>query len=175
MIKNRSKASEWLVTAPSFLWLALFFAVPAVVVLAFTFHGNTPNGGVGEWSLQTWRDLVNPDYPAIVWNTIRISFEVTFWCILLALPCAYAIARMNSRWRTIVAGSIMLPIPRGRKNFKSARIILFLSIAISLYKNKFNVKVIIEAAIIGKIQNSTIYSNIILNLNPFVNTYLKIL
>ena len=109
MIKNRSKASEWLVTAPSFLWLALFFAVPAVVVLAFTFHGNTPNGGVGEWSLQTWRDLVNPDYPAIVWNTIRISFEVTFWCILLALPCAYAIARMNSRWRTIVAGSIMLP------------------------------------------------------------------
>ncbi|MBP5284899.1 MAG: ABC transporter permease [Kiritimatiellae bacterium] len=105
----RSRRAEWLVTLPSLLWLGLFFAVPAVIVLAFTFHGHTPNGGVGEWSLETWRELVDPDYPAIVWNTIRISFEVTLWSIVLALPCAYAIARMNSRWRAIVAGSIMLP------------------------------------------------------------------
>ena len=105
----RSKKTEWFVTAPSFLWLALFFAIPAVIVLAFTFHGHTANGGVGEWSMSTWRELVDPDYPAIVWNTIRISFEVTFWSIVLALPCAYAIARMNKRWRAVVAGSIMLP------------------------------------------------------------------
>jgi len=105
----RSRRAEWLVTAPSFLWLPLFFAVPALIVLAFTFHGHTANGGVGEWGLETWRELVDPDYPAIVWNTLRISFEVTFWCILLALPCAYAIARMNARWRAVVAGSIMLP------------------------------------------------------------------
>lgn len=105
----RSRRAEWLVTAPSFLWLALFFAVPALIVLAFTFHGHTANGGVGEWSMSTWRELVDPDYPAIVWNTLRISFEVTVWCIVLALPCAYAIARMNTRWRAIVAGAIMLP------------------------------------------------------------------
>lgn len=104
-----TKKAEWLTTAPSFLWLALFFAVPSLIVLAFTFHGHTPNGGVGEWSLSTWRELVDPDYPTIVWNTIRISFEVTFWCILLALPCAYAIARMKSKWRSLVAGAIMLP------------------------------------------------------------------
>ena len=105
----RSRKAEWLVTLPSFLWLAFFFAVPAVIVLAFTFHGHTANGGVGEWSMATWREFVDPDYPAIVWNTIRISAEVTFWCIVLALPCAYAIARMNPRWRAVVAGSIMLP------------------------------------------------------------------
>lgn len=96
-------------TIPSFVWLALFFAIPAVIVLAFTFHSHTANGGVGEWSMSTWRELVDPDYPAIVWNTLRISFWVTLWSILLALPCAYAIARMNPRWRAIVAGSIMLP------------------------------------------------------------------
>ena len=105
----RSKKAEWLVTAPSFLWLAVFFVIPAVIVLAFTFHGHDASGGVGEWSMSTWRELVDPDYPAIVWNTLRISFEITVWSILLALPCAYAIARMNSRWRSIVAGSIMLP------------------------------------------------------------------
>ena len=105
----RTRRAEWLVTAPSFLWLALFFAVPAVIVLAFTFHGHDISGGVGEWSLSTWRELVDPDYPTIIWNTIRISVEVTIWSIVLAVPCAYAIARMNKRWRAIVAGSIMLP------------------------------------------------------------------
>jgi len=105
----KSRRAEWGVTLPSFVWLLVFFAVPSLIVLAFTFHGHTANGGVGAWSLSTWRELVNPDYPAIVWKTIRISFEVTLWCILLALPCAYAIARMHPRWRAIVAGSIMLP------------------------------------------------------------------
>ena len=105
----RSRKAEWLVTAPSFLWLAFFFAIPAVIVLAFTFHGHDASGGVGEWSMSTWRELVDPDYPAIVWNTIRISVEVTLWSIVLAVPCAYAIARMSPRWRAIVSGSIMLP------------------------------------------------------------------
>ena len=105
----RSKKTEWVVTIPSLAWLALFFAIPAVIVLAFTFHGHTANGGVGEWGMDTWRELVDPDYPAIVWNTLRISFLVTLWSIVLALPCAYAIARMNSKWKNIIAGSIMLP------------------------------------------------------------------
>ena len=105
----RTKKAEWLVTMPSFLWLAVFFVIPAVIVLAFTFHGHDVSGGVGEWSMSTWRELVDPDYPAIVWKTLRISFEVTLWSVLLAIPCAYAIARMNSRRRGIVAGAIMLP------------------------------------------------------------------
>ena len=28
--------AEWLVTLPSFVWLMLFFAIPALIVLAFT-------------------------------------------------------------------------------------------------------------------------------------------
>lgn len=105
----RSKWHERFVTSPSFLWLLFFFAIPAVIVLSFTFHGHTANGGVGEWSLSTWRELVDPDYPVIVWRTIKVSLEVTFWSILLALPSAYAIAKLPKKWRAIVAGSIMLP------------------------------------------------------------------
>ena len=105
----KSRRTEWLVTMPSFVWLSLFFAVPAVIVLAFTFHGHDASGGVGAWGMETWRELVDPDYPAIVWNTLRISFEVSVWSIILAVPCAYAIARMKTRWRGVVAGAIMLP------------------------------------------------------------------
>ena len=38
----RSRRAEWLVTAPGFLWLALFFAVPALIVLAFTPPSSLP-------------------------------------------------------------------------------------------------------------------------------------
>ncbi|MBQ9432557.1 MAG: ABC transporter permease [Kiritimatiellae bacterium] len=110
-MKNRKGFfSEGLLTAPSFLWLALFFAIPTLIVVSFTFHGHTPNGGVAEpYSLETWRALADPDYPSIIWRTLRISVKVTLWCILLSLPCAYAIARMDKRLRAIVAGAIMLP------------------------------------------------------------------
>ncbi len=107
--RARAKRSEWLLTAPSMLWLLAFFAIPALIVLAFTFHARSVGGGVGAWSLSTWRELVDPDYPAIVWKTLRVSFKVTLWCIVLALPCAYAIARMKRRWQAVVAGAIMLP------------------------------------------------------------------
>ena len=107
---NRPRWTEWGVTLPSFLWLAAFFVVPTLIVVSFTFHGHTANGGVAsEWSLATWRALADPDYPVIVWRTIRISFEITAWCILLALPCAYAIARLPKKMRALVAGAIMLP------------------------------------------------------------------
>ena len=109
MTRDRSRLAEWWTTLPSFAWLVLFFAVPALIVLAFTFHGQDASGGVGEWSLSTWRELVDPDYPAVIWRTLRISAEVTVWSILLALPCGYAIAKMNKKWRAVVAGSIMLP------------------------------------------------------------------
>ena len=107
--KSETGKAEALVTMPSFVWLTVFFAIPALIVLLFTFHAKSANGGVGPWSLSTWRELVDPDYPAIVWKTLRVSFKVTLWCIVLALPCAYAIARMNKRWRNLIAAAIMLP------------------------------------------------------------------
>ena len=44
-----------------------------------------------------------------MWRTIWISAVTTFACIVLSLPCAYAIARMRAKWRAVVAGLIMLP------------------------------------------------------------------
>lgn len=92
------------------LWLAVLFVIPSLLVAAISFHAAAPDGGIGrEWTLATWRELANPNYPAIVWRTLWISAATAACCVVLALPCAYAIARMNKRWRTVLAGLIMLP------------------------------------------------------------------
>jgi spermidine/putrescine transport system permease protein len=106
----REKLREWALTAPSFLWLTLFFVVPTAIVVSIAFHAAGPGGGIaGGFTLETWRSISNPNYPVIVWRTIWISAVTTFVCVVLSLPCAYAIARMKFRYRAIIAGLVMLP------------------------------------------------------------------
>jgi spermidine/putrescine transport system permease protein len=109
-VSIREKMREWAVTAPSFLWLTLFFVVPTAIVVGIAFHAAGPGGGIaGGFTLATWRSISNPNYPVIVWRTIWISAVTTFVCVVLSLPCAYAIARMKVKWRAIIAGLVMLP------------------------------------------------------------------
>lgn len=105
-----SRWTEFFTTLPSFLWLTLFFVIPTLIVLGIAFHAPSPDGDVlPGFTLTTWKSISNPNYPAIVWRTIWISAATTLLCVVLSLPCAYSIARMNSRWRSIIAGLIMLP------------------------------------------------------------------
>ena len=102
--------TEWAMSAPSVLWLAVFFVTPTLLVVAISFHSAAPDGGIGaEWTLQTWRHLSNPNYPAIIWRTLWISAVTAAGYVILALPCAFAIARMQKKWRAVMAGLIMLP------------------------------------------------------------------
>ena len=110
MTKFREKLHEIGLTAPSFLWLTLFFVVPTMIVFLIAFKATGPGGAIASgFTLETWRSISNPNYPVIVWRTIWISAATTLACVVLSLPCAYAIARMNVKWRSVVAGLIMLP------------------------------------------------------------------
>jgi spermidine/putrescine transport system permease protein len=101
---------EWALSAPSMVWLSLFFLLPTLLVITISFHPAASDGGIGSsWTLQTWRSLSNPHYPAIVWRTLWISLVTAVGCVVLSLPCAYAIARMEKRWRAVLAAMIMLP------------------------------------------------------------------
>jgi len=106
----RTRLAEWLVTLPSFVWLGVLFLVPTVLVFAITFKPATPFGGIGEgWTLDTLRTLGNPNYPAILWRTIRLSMLATGGCILLATPMAYYMARAGEAWRRWLLLLVVLP------------------------------------------------------------------
>jgi len=107
---RKRRWTEWAISAPSVLWLTIFFVVPTLLVVAISFHSAAPDGGIGrEWTFDTWRHISNPNYPSIIWRTLWISAATTLGCVVLALPCAFAIARMQKKWRSIMAGLIMLP------------------------------------------------------------------
>ena len=93
-IAPKKKVHEWLVTAPSLLWLILLFLIPTLIVFAIAFKPADLYGGIGAgWTLDTLRSLGNPNYPAIIWRTLYLSVLTTVACILLATPAGYCLAR----------------------------------------------------------------------------------
>jgi len=108
-MKLPSKA-ELTATAPSFIWLAVFVFVPFAIILLIAFRPALPAGGIGEgWSLDAIRSLRDPVYPALLWRTVWISTLTTLFCIAIALPVAWHMARVAARWRPLILLLIIIP------------------------------------------------------------------
>ncbi|MCU0237192.1 MAG: ABC transporter permease [Acidobacteria bacterium] len=108
-----SRSRRWqevLLTTPSFLWLVVFFLVPTALVFILAFRPSDPFGGIGRgWTLGTIRALADPQYLAIAWRTLWVSFATTALCMLLALPTGYTLARASARRRQVLLMLIIVP------------------------------------------------------------------
>ena len=110
MPRKAGKKNELLLTLPSAGWLILFFIIPTVLVVAMAFRNSDPYGGIGDqWTLQTFRDLKNPNYPAIIWRTFWISLVSTAACIMTAIPAGYYISRLAKKYQNIILLLVIVP------------------------------------------------------------------
>ena len=101
---------EWIVSLPSIVWLTIFFLAPTLIVFLIAFRPADPFGGFGPgWTLQTLRDLGNPNYPTILWRTARLSAITTIVCVLLAVPAGYGMARAAARYRNLLLMLMVIP------------------------------------------------------------------
>ncbi len=104
------RLNEALLTLPSFVWLALFFLVPTLLVFVLAFRPADPFGGIGRgWTLATLRALADPQYLAIAWRTLWVSLVSTALCLLLAVPTGYAVARAAPRRRRLLLMMVIVP------------------------------------------------------------------
>ncbi len=104
------RGGELAASAPSFLWLALFFVVPTLLIFTVALRPADPFGGIGAgWTLESLRALGNPSYPAIAWRTLWVSAAATALCVLIAIPTAYAMARAPERRRRTLLLLVVIP------------------------------------------------------------------
>lgn len=97
-------------TSPSFLWLVAFVFIPMLLIFAIAFRPTVPGGGIGGgWSLDALRSLWDITYLVLLWRTVWISAVVTALCLVIALPVAYAMARMTPAWRSTVLLLVIVP------------------------------------------------------------------
>jgi len=90
------------------LWLLLFFLVPVVVILAYSFLTRNYQGGVDfRFSLQGYKDIVNPNYLVVFLRTIWISLISSVLSIIIAIPVAYQMA--FSKWKNVLLLLVIVP------------------------------------------------------------------
>jgi putrescine transport system permease protein len=112
---------RWLLIAPPFLWLLIFFLLPLAVVAAISLtqaadtippysplfaHG--PNGFEIQASLANYRLIAAGDLRAYG-NSLGFAGLATVLCLLIGYPIAFAIARAPKAWRNPLLFLVILP------------------------------------------------------------------
>ncbi|MBE6352096.1 MAG: ABC transporter permease [Treponema sp.] len=111
---NNSSKQKKLISTGSFyawpmgIWFFIFFIAPLVIIFVYSFLTKGVYGGVEpKFTLKAYKDMFNPKYGLIVLRTLKITIISTAITILIALPCAYAMAR--SKYQTLFLFLVIIP------------------------------------------------------------------
>jgi spermidine/putrescine transport system permease protein len=98
-----------MVSMPGVLWLTVFFLIPYIIIIIYSFLTSGIYGGVElPFTLEAYsKMLVNAGYWQILWRTVWISIIATSICVGLGLPAAYFIA--TSKHRNIFLTLVIIP------------------------------------------------------------------
>ncbi len=100
---------------PMGIWFSLFFVVPLIIIVAYSFMKRDMFGGVIKtFSFDAYKSIFARDsvtgkfiYLPVLMRTFWMTLIATLISILIALPCGYAIAR--SKHQTLLLILVIVP------------------------------------------------------------------
>jgi spermidine/putrescine transport system permease protein len=96
--------------APVMIWLGLFFLVPLLLILAYSFGTSGVYGGITlGFNPGNFLKVFDPLYLEIIVRTFVIALINTFLCLALGYPLAYFIAFKGGRWKNVLILMVMIP------------------------------------------------------------------
>ncbi len=109
--QRRERRNLMLLLSPGLLWLVLFFALPLLIILIYSFMTNGPRGNiVWQFTLEQYTTLFTRSvYVNAYLRSIWVSVITTLACLLLGYPLALFIVRQPARWRTPLLFLILIP------------------------------------------------------------------
>ena len=112
-MRGQSKGWSWGLAGllgPVTFWLGLFFLVPLLLILAYSFGTSGVYGGITlGFNPGNYLNVFDPLYMDIVVRTFVIAAVNTIICLLLGYPLAYFIAFKGRRWRNVLILLVMVP------------------------------------------------------------------
>ena len=117
-----SRLGRWITSLPPLVYLLVFFAAPAAIMLFASFRHPGDYGGLAPWfsrgpeglqldlTLDNYRRLVeSPVYLRLFAKSLSYAVLSTGICLLLAYPLALVIARSAKKWRDLLVLLVILP------------------------------------------------------------------
>jgi spermidine/putrescine transport system permease protein len=94
---------------PAWISMAVLFAAPFAIVLAYSFLTRGVFGGIElPWTAESYQRLVDPLYLTILWRSFVMALAATALCLLLAFPAALFISRSTGH-KNLYLQLVMLP------------------------------------------------------------------
>src|SRR6056297_759145 len=99
-----------LLLIPPFVILFALTAISQWVFIESSLYEQKAFGQIGDTlTLENYTIFVtDPFYLRILWITVKLSALATVFTLLLAYPLAYAIARMQSRWASVLIAGVVV-------------------------------------------------------------------
>lgn len=100
-----------LLAAPSYLYLIVFFALPLVIVVVYSFATRNRFRGtdLNNWNLDSYRALGDEIVRNVVFRSIWLALITTLICLVVAYPFAYYIATSSKTMRNLMLVFVMIP------------------------------------------------------------------
>lgn len=104
--RPRRRWLSWLLPAPTFALTIVLIVVPLFMMLWVSLHPL----GQESFSIDNYRQLADgPLYATVFLRTAWSAALASLITVALALPAAWALSRMQSKWRTFVLSIVVVP------------------------------------------------------------------
>ncbi len=105
----RQRLTPYVLVLPGWLWLVIFFVVPALSMLSVsTMTGDDLNGFKQTFHLSTYADAWNQYHTQII-RSLTYGVIATVVCLIIAYPVAYWIAFRGGRYKSSLLFLLLLP------------------------------------------------------------------
>lgn len=99
-----------LLASPAYGYLLVFFAIPLLIVVVYSFATRTTVGtDLSGWNLDSYRKLGDDQLPAILWRSFFLAAITTLICLVFAFPFAYYMATRKVSVRNLMLVFVMIP------------------------------------------------------------------
>lgn len=95
---------------PAAFWLVVFFLLPLVIILIYSFGRRGTYGGVEfEWTIQQYVRFFDPLYVQIFLRSTWIAVLTTVVCLVVGYPFAFFVAQQEPRIRNPLLLLVVIP------------------------------------------------------------------
>ena len=108
---RRDSRRGLLIALPSWIYLTLFFTLPLLIVVVYSFATRSSTGltRLRGWNLDSYRRLWDPLVGQIALRSVVLALTTTVICLVVSYPFAYYIATRRPAVRNILLVLVMIP------------------------------------------------------------------
>lgn len=109
-MNRKDKRFALLLKLPLYLWTVLFVLAALGYVIGLSLQSRGELIGVsGQWTLDNYARLREPQYFQVLVNSLRLAALTTLLCTLIGYPFGYLMARLKPASRSIVTLLLVVP------------------------------------------------------------------